>query len=90
MALEVLGTNAPPADLTLLAFEDLVDVGVGTDESEAIEPAIDLSAFSLASFTGMSVASDGLGGTIVTFAGGDSIVVLNLDPAALTPADAII
>ncbi len=47
LALEVFGTNAPPADLTLLAFEDLVDVGVGTDDTETIEPAIDLTQIAL-------------------------------------------
>ncbi len=54
------------------------------------EDALDISAFGLTSFLGISVVGDGLGGTVVTLPTGDSVALLNLDPALLMPADMII
>ena len=53
------------------------------------EDVIDISAFGITSFTGISIASDGLGGIIVTLASGDSIAIQGLDPMSLTPADIV-
>ncbi len=73
----------------------IVDPGSGSDTDTiqffvSGEDVIDLSSFGYAAFSDISIAADGLGGSVITLTSGDSIVLLNIEPSALTPADVVI
>ena len=69
--------------------------GTGTDvdgiaDFRIGEDVIDLSAFGIANWTDLAIDADGLGGSVISLPTGDSIAVLFVDPALLSPADVIL
>ncbi len=88
-----LGNDTLLADLGRETF--VFDAGTGSDvdtiENFASgEDVIDLSALGYVAFSDVSIATDGLGGSVITLSSGDTILVLNVDPSALMPTDVII
>ena len=69
--------------------------GTGTDvdgiaDFRIGEDVIDLSAFGIANWTDLAIDADGVGGSVISLPTGDSIAVLFVDPALLSPADVIL
>lgn len=72
----------------------VVGPGTGTDldviaDFESGNDVIDLSGFGLSGISELSIAADGIGGSMITLPGGDSLSVLLVDPASLSPNDFI-
>ena len=69
------------------------DAGAGIDAVADFQPGrdvVDLSAYGLTGLSGLSIAGDGIGGSVITLPDGAGLSLLLVDPLALSPADFIL
>lgn len=78
------------------AGNDVFEIGPGTGgdldaiaDFKSTVDIIDLSAFGISALSDLSIEGDGLGGSLIMLPGGDSLALLLVDPASLSPSDFI-